>query len=90
MNLRNATFADDLQPIDPECGCYACRHFTRAYLRHLIVAGEMLSSTLLSIHNLTTLISLTADLRQSIFDGHSTDFIQSMRAAYQKHRPMDG
>lgn len=89
INLRNAPFADDFRPIDPKCGCYTCRQFTRAYLRHLIVAGEMLSSTLISIHNLHTLISLADDLRQSIIDGQSESFMQSMRAAYQKHRPMD-
>lgn len=89
INLRNAPFAEDFQPIDPDCTCYTCRHFTRAYLRHLIVAGEMLSSTLVSIHNLHTLISLAADLRQAIFDGQSAEFLRSMRQTYQKHRPED-
>ncbi len=58
LNLRNAAYAEDERPIDGDCDCYACRTFSRAYLRHLIVAGEMLSATLLSIHNLRLLISL--------------------------------
>ena len=87
LHLRNAAFADDPRPIDPECPCYTCRHFSRAYLRHLIVAKEMLSATLLSIHNLHTLIALTADLRQAIRQGRLSAFVQDFRARYQKHRP---
>lgn len=87
MNLRNATFAADRQPIEPECSCYACRHFTRAYIRHLIVAGEMLSATLLSIHNLRCLLDLLADLRQAILEGRAEAFAEAFRADYHKHRP---
>ncbi len=69
LNLKNATFAADPNPIDETCTCYTCRTFTRAYLRHLISAKEMLSATLLSIHNLHTLIQLTQDMRASIQAG---------------------
>ena len=69
LNLKNAPFSRDESPIDPECGCYTCRTFTRAYLRHLIVAKEMLSATLLSIHNLYTLVQLAKDMRASILAG---------------------
>ena len=69
LNLKNAPFARDESPIDAECGCYTCRTFTRAYLRHLIVAKEMLSATLLSIHNLYTLVSLAKEMRASIRAG---------------------
>jgi tRNA-guanine family transglycosylase len=55
----------------------------------LIVAGEMLSSTLLSIHNLHTLIHLATDLRQAIFDNNLQSFANDFRANYQKHRPQD-
>jgi len=79
LNLRNAPYADDERPIDPECGCYACRHFSRAYLRHLIIAHEMLSATLLSIHNLHTLIQLTSDLRQAILEGRLPQFVQTFQ-----------
>jgi queuine tRNA-ribosyltransferase len=79
LNLRNAPYADDERPIDPECGCYACRHFSRAYLRHLIIAHEMLSATLLSIHNLHTLIQLTADLRLAVLEGRLPQFAQALQ-----------
>jgi queuine tRNA-ribosyltransferase len=87
INLRNQPYAADKRPIDPECSCYTCTHFTRAYLRHLIVAREMLSATLISIHNLQMLIDLTKDLRQAILDHRLTDFAAEFRLGYQKHRP---
>jgi len=69
LNLMNATFARDPRPIDSTCDCYTCRTFTRAYLRHLISAKELLAGTLLSIHNLRALIRLVADMRLCILDG---------------------
>ncbi len=86
MNMRNARYSRDARPIDELCACYTCRHFSRAYLRHLIVAREMLAATLLTIHNLHTLIQLVGDLRQSIFEGRSAEFAQCFRAAFRKHR----
>lgn len=68
LNLVNASYADDPSPIDEECECYTCNHFSRAYIRHLILAKEMLASTLLSIHNVYTLIKLTKHIRQSILN----------------------
>jgi queuine tRNA-ribosyltransferase len=58
----------DPRPIDEACDCYTCQTFTRAYLRHLIVAKELLAGTLLSIHNLHALIQLVKDVRISIID----------------------
>ena len=49
---RTRSYAEDRRPPDPECGCYTCRHFSRAYLRHLFTAGEMTAATLNSVHNL--------------------------------------
>jgi queuine tRNA-ribosyltransferase len=69
LNLMNATFAHDRRPVDEACTCYTCRTFTRAYLRHLVVSKELLSGTLLSIHNLHALIQLIKDIRMSIIDG---------------------
>jgi queuine tRNA-ribosyltransferase len=89
INIRNAPYSEDQRPIDPECDCYTCRTFTRAYLRHLSVAKEMLLATLLSIHNLHTLIRLTADIRGAIMDGRLDQFVADFSAAYQKHRPME-
>jgi queuine tRNA-ribosyltransferase len=89
INLRNAPLADDPRPIDPDCVCYACRNFSRAYLRHLAVAKEMLAATLISIHNLHTLISLTQDLRAAIIEGKVQSFAKDFLAAFSKHRPME-
>ena len=69
LNLMNATFARDEHPIDDSCDCYTCRTFTRAYLRHLIVAKELLAGTLISIHNLRALIRLMEQIRVYIADG---------------------
>jgi queuine tRNA-ribosyltransferase len=89
MNLRNAQYKSDDRPIDTSCTCYTCETFTRAYLRHLIVAQEMLAATLLSIHNLQILISLTSDLREAIFAGKLEAFVRDFRKHFQKHRPSE-
>ena len=78
INLMNAVHANDPRPIDEECACYTCRHFSRAYLRHLIVAKEMLVSTLVSIHNLYTLLELMRRMRQAIIEGRFEDWVQEM------------
>ena len=69
LNMMNAAFARDERPIDETCDCYTCQNFTRAYIRHLIVAKELLAGTLLSIHNLRALIRLVKDIRSYIADG---------------------
>jgi len=69
LNLANAEHIRDPRPIDINCTCYTCRNFSRAYLRHLINAREMLAATLLSIHNIHTLIALTTKLREAILVG---------------------
>jgi queuine tRNA-ribosyltransferase len=69
LNLMNAAFARDESPIDPTCDCYTCSAFSRAYVRHLIAARELLAGTLLSIHNLRALIRLVGTIRASIIDG---------------------
>jgi queuine tRNA-ribosyltransferase len=74
LNLVNANFASDQLPIENDCHCYTCKNFSRAYIRHLIIAKEMLSSTLLSIHNLFSLISLLDDIRNAIIAGKFNEF----------------
>ncbi len=69
LNLMNAAFARDKRPIDETCACYTCQTFTRAYIRHLIAAKELLAGTLLSIHNLHTMINLMKEIRAAIVDG---------------------
>lgn len=80
LNLMNAGFTRDERPVDPECGCYTCQHFSRAYLRHLVNAKEMLAATLLSIHNLYTLVQLTRDMRTAIINGNFEQFAQEKLA----------
>lgn len=69
LNMRNAQYAEDPQPVEPGCACYCCTHFTRAYIRHLLHAGEILGLYLLSIHNLHVLLNLMRHIRASILDG---------------------
>jgi queuine tRNA-ribosyltransferase len=74
LNLVNAAYARDARPIDEQCACYTCQNFSRAYLRHLIISREMLAATLLSIHNLYTLLQLVREIRQSILEGRFESF----------------
>ncbi|TAM61199.1 tRNA-guanine transglycosylase, partial [bacterium] len=69
LNLRAARFKLDTAPVDAACDCYVCRHYTRAYLAHLFRAGEMLGATLLSYHNISVLLDLTAQARGAIERG---------------------
>lgn len=83
INLMNAGFARDPRPIDETCQCYTCRNFTRAYIRHLVVAKEMLASTLISIHNVSFLIALMKRIRQSILAGSFEPFAVEFLHAYK-------
>lgn len=68
LNIANAKYISDRSPIDENCTCYACRNFSSAYIRHLVLAKEILGATLLSIHNLNTLLVLMKDIRQAILE----------------------
>ena len=67
--IKAGRYAEDFTPIDPDCACYACTHFTRAYIRHLLNVGEILGLRLLSIHNLHHYMALMRDIREAIEDG---------------------
>jgi queuine tRNA-ribosyltransferase len=69
INIRNARFAQDTRPLDESCTCYTCQHYSRAYLRHLFQADEILAQTLASIHNLHFMGRLLEDIRQSLREG---------------------
>ncbi|MBI2230607.1 MAG: tRNA guanosine(34) transglycosylase Tgt [Deltaproteobacteria bacterium] len=71
LSIKRAEFADDPRPLDETCGCYACRNFSRAYLRHLFMAGEILSAQLNSLHNLYFYHRLMDKCREAIRDGSS-------------------
>jgi queuine tRNA-ribosyltransferase len=66
MAIKNARYAEDFQPPDPDCGCYTCRHFSRAYLRHLYIAGEMAAGMLNTIHNLYFYLDTMRRIREAI------------------------
>ncbi len=74
MNMMNAQYATDERPISETCTCYTCQNYSRAYIRHLIQARELLSGTLLSIHNIHTLVNLTRNLRTAIIEGRFERF----------------
>ena len=74
-NLKNARFKEDFAPLDESCSCYCCQNFSRAYLSHLVRAKEALGYTLLSLHNVTELISFTQRIRDAILgDRFTTEF----------------
>ncbi len=85
LNLRGARFARDQRPLDEECGCPACRRFTRAYLRHLVNQQELLGLRLLSLHNLRFVLELTANARSAIAAGrlaaYKADALDRLAAA---------
>ncbi len=74
--IRNAVYAKDFSPIDPDCNCYVCKNYTRAYLRHLIKANEILGMRLLSWHNLYYLIDLMKQAREAIQADKYLDFVK--------------
>nr|MDD6335155.1 tRNA guanosine(34) transglycosylase Tgt [bacterium] len=74
LTIRNAPYAEDFSPIDPACDCYACKHFSRAYVRHLFKAEEMLGARLASLHNLRYLIHLMEQIRAAIREDRLGDF----------------
>lgn len=84
LNLMNAAHLRDQRPIDEGCTCYTCRTFTRAYLRHLIIAKEILAATLISIHNLYMLLQLVRDARQAIIAGEFDAFAADFLSNYQR------
>lgn len=83
IRLRNLQFRDDPGPIDAECGCPVCRQFSRAYLRHLFVAGEMLGPILLSWHNIGFYQHLMSELRTAIHQNRVREFRLERLARYQ-------
>jgi queuine tRNA-ribosyltransferase len=72
--IKNAKFTRDFSPLDPNCSCYCCKNYTKAYLRHLYKADEILSSRLMSTHNLHFLIDLMKQVRQAIMEDRLLDF----------------
>ena len=80
--VRNGKYKEDFTPLDPECDCYCCRNYTKAYLRHMINVGEMTGAMLLSLHNITFLTKLMRDMRQAILQDSLTEFAEEFYAKY--------
>jgi queuine tRNA-ribosyltransferase len=84
VRIRNARYKDDLRPIDEECGCYTCKHYTRAYLRHLDKCREILGARLNTIHNLHYYQELMIQLREAIAAGGYRAFVERFHALRSK------
>lgn len=80
IKIKNAIHKRDTRPLDPSCDCYACRHFSRAYLHHLHRTGEILGSMLNTIHNLRYYQTLTAELRTAIAEDRFDDYLARFRS----------
>lgn len=80
--IRNSVYKEDFTPLDPNCDCYCCRNFTKAYLRHLINVNEIVGGTLVSIHNMRFLCKLMEDMREAIFADSLLEFIAEFEAKY--------
>lgn len=78
--IKHARYKEDARPVDEECGCYTCRRHTRAYLRHLFQAGEILYSTLATLHNLRRYLDIMRGIRQSILLGEFPQYLESVRS----------
>ena len=82
INIKNAKYKEDFTPIEETCDCYACKNYTKAYIRHLIVCDETLGGRLLSIHNIRFLIKLTEDLREAIKNNNLLEFKEKFMNDY--------
>ena len=78
--VKQARYREDPEPIDLKCSCYTCRNFSRAYLRHLFQAGEMLYSMLATIHNLRHYLDLMSRMRQAILAGEFPALLRTLKS----------
>ena len=85
VNIKNAKFERDFTPLDHECGCYVCRNYSRAYLRHLFKANEILSSMLLSYHNLHFLVHTMQNIREAIEQDRFTEYKREFYMKYDDY-----
>ena len=86
FNISVSAFKRDFSPIDESCGCYTCKNYTKAYLNHLTKGKEMLSSTLLTIHNEYFIVNLVAKMRQCIIDGNFFEFKEEFLGRFYASR----
>ena len=93
INIKNARYAEDDRPLDPACGCYTCRHHSRAYLRHLYMAGEMTAGALNTLHNLSFYLDTMRRIRDAIafrtFDSSGRSSFARLPACHSIHDASD-
>jgi queuine tRNA-ribosyltransferase len=77
--IKQTQYKADPRPVDENCDCYTCGHFSRAYLRHLFLAGEMIFSTLATLHNLRRYLDIMRQLRQAIILGNFPELLEVLR-----------
>jgi len=82
--IRDAEFKEDFAPIESDCDCYACKNFSRAFIRHLINANEISGGVLLSIHNLRFLIKLMQNMRNAILNDEFTAFYNNFKTNFSE------
>jgi len=87
LNMRNAKFREDFTMLDPECDCYTCKNYTRAYIRHLLIANELFAASLLSIHNIHWTMNFMKRIRESIKSDNFLEFRRDFYAKYYKTDP---
>jgi len=77
--IKHARYKEDSGPLDPNCSCYTCKTYTRAYLRHLFQAGEILFGSLATRHNMRRYLDIMGEIRQSILLGQFPQYLESVR-----------
>jgi queuine tRNA-ribosyltransferase len=85
--IKQNRYKDDSRPVDAACSCYTCNTYSRAYLRHLFQAGEILYSTLATIHNLKRYLDIMRLIRQAILLGRLPDFLSEVRSVSSEREP---
>lgn len=84
--VKNAAYADDFRPLDPECDCYSCRNFTRAYIRHLFQAGEILAPRLATLHSVTYFQRVMREARKAIMEDRFGKYMQAFLRRLENHK----
>ena len=86
MVIRNASYAHDFRPIEEDCDCYACRNHSRAYIRHLLKAGEITGGRLATIHNLRFLLRMMEEIREAIAEDRLEEYRRDFYNRYDMTR----
>jgi len=87
VSIKQAQYKDDASPLDPRCGCYTCRNFSRAYLRHLFLAGEISYATLGTLHNLRRYLDIMRGMRAAIIEGTFSQYLRGLSVASESQPP---